>query len=59
MVDTAAYGVDKKMIKNRAKAIREGEWAAGAVVKAIQAVQAAVTGAIIASTVASTSAYGG
>lgn len=58
VIDTAAFGADKRLVKKRAKTIREGAWAAGAVVKAIEAVQAAVVGAIIASTVASTSGYG-
>jgi hypothetical protein len=59
VVDHAAYGVDKKTIKNRAKEMREGAWAAGAVVKAIQAVQGAVTAAIVAATVTSAGAAGG
>ncbi len=54
VVDADAYGVDKKLIKERAKKIRESAWAADAVVKAIQAIQAAVTASIVAASVAST-----
>ena len=59
VVDHEAHGVDRKTIKNRAKEIREGAWAAGAVVKAIEAIQAAVTTAIIMSTVTGAAAAGG
>lgn len=59
VVDPDAHGVDKKTIKNRAKEIREGAWAAGAVAKAIEAIQAAVTTAIIVSSVSGVAAAGG
>lgn len=48
--------VDKKAVRKRAKEIREGAWAADAVGKAIEAVQAAVVASII---VASSAATGG
>jgi hypothetical protein len=38
---------DKKVLKARAKEISEGEWAAAAVRRAVQAIQAAVTAAIV------------
>jgi hypothetical protein len=41
--------VDKKALKRRAKEIAESEWAAAAVRKAVQEVQAAVTAAIVVS----------
>ena len=59
VINPSTYGSDKKTIKKRAKEIRQGEWAAGAVVKAIEAVQAAITGAIVAATVASTAGSSG
>jgi hypothetical protein len=43
---------DKKALKRRAKEISESAWAAEAVRKAVQAVQAAMTAAIVASTTA-------
>jgi hypothetical protein len=46
------HAVDKKAVKQRAKEISESEWAAEAVRKAVQEMQAAVTAAIV---VASTS----
>jgi hypothetical protein len=46
--------VDNKALKRRAKEIAESEWAAAAVRKAIQEMQAAVTAAIVASTSAAT-----
>lgn len=49
---------DKKVARRRAKEIAKGEWAAAAVGRAIQAVQAAVVAALIAST-AATSGDGG
>ena len=39
--------VDNKALKRRAKEIAESEWAAAAVRKAVQEVQAAVTAAIV------------
>lgn len=47
---------DKRALKRRAKEIAESEWAADAVRKAVQAVQAATTAAIIASTSAGAAA---
>jgi hypothetical protein len=47
---------DKKAIKARAGEIGEGDWASAAVKKAVQAIQAAVTAAIVvASTTGATS----
>lgn len=43
---------DRRAVKRRAQEIAEGDWAADAVKKAVQEVQAAVTGAILASTAA-------
>jgi hypothetical protein len=57
VVKPTAYGVTNKTIKNRAKEIREGAWAAGAVVKAIEAMQAAITASIIAASAAAASGY--
>jgi len=59
VIDLDAYGVSKKLIKSRAKVIREGAWAAGAVVKAIEAVQAAITASIIASSAAAAAGSSG
>jgi hypothetical protein len=47
--------VDKKALKNRAKEIAESEWAAAAVRKAVQEVQAAITAAIVVSSSAGSS----
>jgi len=44
--------VDKKAVRRRAKEIREGAWAADAVGKAIEAVNAAIMASIVASTTA-------
>jgi hypothetical protein len=58
VVDGSSYGLTGRMIKKRARDIRDGEWAAGAVASAIEAIQAAVTAAVVASTVAATSSSG-
>jgi hypothetical protein len=47
--------VDKKALKQRAKEISESEWAATAVRKAVQEVQAAVTAAIVVASTAGAS----
>lgn len=46
--------VDKRALKRRAKEISESDWAAEAVRKAVQEMQAAVTAAIVASSTAAT-----
>ncbi|SEE83009.1 GOLPH3/VPS74 family protein [Jiangella alba] len=43
---------DRRAVKRRAQEIADGDWAADAVKKAVQEVQAAVTGAILAATAA-------
>ena len=47
---------DRRAVKRRAKEISEGAWAADAVKRAVQEVQAAVTAAIVASTSAAAAA---
>lgn len=51
--------IDKRAVRKRAKEIGRGDWAAGAVTKAVEAVQAAVTAAVMTSVVASTAGSGG
>ncbi|WP_020577645.1 GOLPH3/VPS74 family protein [Actinopolymorpha alba] len=50
---------DKRALKRRAKEVSEGAWAAEAVRRAVEAVQAAVVTAVMAATVATTAAGGG
>ena len=50
--------LDRKQVKQRLTEISEGEWAATAVKKSIEAVQAAIMVAIVASTTASTAGSG-
>jgi Golgi phosphoprotein 3 GPP34 len=45
-------GEDKRLVKQRAKAIAKGEWASEAVRKAVEAVNAAVTAAMVAAATA-------
>jgi hypothetical protein len=45
-------GEDKRMVKQRAKAIAQGQWASDAVRKAVEAVNAAVTTAMVAAATA-------
>ncbi|GAB3418522.1 GOLPH3/VPS74 family protein [Flindersiella endophytica] len=45
-------GVDKRMVKQRAKAIAKGEWASDAVRKAVEAVNQAVMTAVVAASAA-------
>ena len=49
---------DRKAAKARAKQIAEGNWASAGVRKAIEASQAAITAAVVASTVAASSSGG-
>lgn len=52
------HAADKKALKRRAKEIAESAWAADAVRKAVQAVQAATTAAIVAGSTAAASSGG-
>ncbi len=48
VVDPNAYGVEKRELKRRATAVAEQDWASDAVRKAVAAVAAATTGAVVA-----------
>lgn len=54
VVDPHAYGIERRELKRRAKSIVEQNWTAEAVRKAVEAVNAATTAAVVGGTVAAT-----
>ncbi len=54
VVDPNAYGIGKRELKRRAKAVAEQTWASEAVRKAVEAVNSTMTAAVIGASVTAT-----